>query len=303
MAAFLTKTFELDVEPGALPPILKVKQYDGDDTKEYLVTLYIDSQHYTIPSEVTKIVVEGSKPDGTGFSYDCVYTENEITFKLMRQMTVLYGDVICDFVFYDHDGNQISSHVFLLRVHRAAVQEDHIESTDDFQSLVARVAEAEHYRDWAKSYAVGGTGLREDEETNNSEYNWKLSKSYAVGGSGIRTGEDSDNASYYRTQSKSWAVGDTGEREGENSNNSKYWAETVGDARSQIDINKTNIQNLQSQIDQYVTPSTQRPDEVVNARVGFDGTVYPNLGTAIRTQMTKFGYVAANEEIYFSNNS
>lgn len=43
--------------------------------------------------------------------------------------------------------------------------------------------------------------------------------------------------------------------------------------------------NLQSQINQYVVPSTQQPDEVVNARVGEDCTTYSTLGDAVRTQI------------------
>lgn len=44
--------------------------------------------------------------------------------------------------------------------------------------------------------------------------------------------------------------------------------------------------SLQSQINQYVNPSTQQPDEVVNARVGADGTTYSTLGDAVRGQVT-----------------
>lgn len=44
--------------------------------------------------------------------------------------------------------------------------------------------------------------------------------------------------------------------------------------------------SLQSQINQYVTPSTQQPDEVVNARVGVSGYTYSTLGDAIRGQVT-----------------
>jgi hypothetical protein len=45
--------------------------------------------------------------------------------------------------------------------------------------------------------------------------------------------------------------------------------------------------NLQSQINQIVAPSGEAPSaaEVQNARIGADGSVYPNLGTAIRTQV------------------
>ena len=48
----------------------------------------------------------------------------------------------------------------------------------------------------------------------------------------------------------------------------------------------TQDASLQSQIDQLVAPSGEAPSaaEVENARIGSDGTVYPTLGDAIRTQ-------------------
>ena len=70
-------------------------------------------------------------------------------------------------------------------------------------------------------------------------------------------------------------------------------ASTRVDADASLQTNITNEaaarQNadsvLQAQINQYITPSSQQPDEVVNARVSAYGITYSNLGTAIRTQV------------------
>lgn len=107
---------------------------------------------------------------------------------------------------------------------------------------------------------------------------------------------------YWSELSKSWAVGGTGLRSGEEENNSKYYASIVNDVRPQLDENTNQISVLQSLINQYVTPSTEQPTEVVNARVGFDGTTYDNLGDAVRSQVTVYGYVPGSEEIYFRHN-
>ena len=98
----------------------------------------------------------------------------------------------------------------------------------------------------SESWAVGGTGTREGEDTNNSSYfagqselsadesdnSAKLSESWAKGDTGERAGEDTNNSKYFSevsegksTLSESWAVGGTGTREGEDTNNAKYWAE------------------------------------------------------------------------------
>lgn len=57
---------------------------------------------------------------------------------------------------------------------------------------------------------------------------------------------------------------------------------------SEASTRATQDASLQSQINQLVAPSGEAPSaaEVENARVGADGTTYPTLGDAIRTQVT-----------------
>lgn len=73
------------------------------------------------------------------------------------------------------------------------------------------------YVAFAKSYAVGGSGTRDGEDTDNAKYyklrsdenrtvsetNKNLSVSYAVGGTGTRAGEDTDNALYFKNVAQS----------------------------------------------------------------------------------------------------
>ena len=131
----------------------------------------------------------------------------------------------------------------------------------------------------------------------------ELSKSWAVGGTGLRSGEDENNSKGFSEWSKSWAVGGTGKREGEDTDNAMYYASIVNDVKPQLDENTNQISVLESLINQYVTPSTEKPTEVVAARVGFDGTTYDNLGDAVRSQVTVYGYVPGSEEIYFRHNN
>lgn len=69
--------------------------------------------------------------------------------------------------------------------------------------------QAEHYSVLSKSWALGGTGIRDGEDTNNSKYYSKesegysmLSWSFANGESGVRDGEETDNSKYYSEESK-----------------------------------------------------------------------------------------------------
>lgn len=95
----------------------------------------------------------------------------------------------------------------------------------------------------------GGEPVEDGDETyqNNAKYyaeeadrisgeNATLAESWAVGGTGKRQGEDTDNSKYYAEESErigqekatlaeSWAVGGTGTRPGEDNDNAKHWAE------------------------------------------------------------------------------
>lgn len=108
---------------------------------------------------------------------------------------------------------------------------------------------------------------------------------------------------YWSELAKSWAIGGTGIRNGEDTDNARYYANLVSGIIPQLDQNTNNISVLESLINQYVTPSAQYPDEVVAARVGFDGTTYDNLGDAVRSQVTLYGYIPGSEEIYFRHNN
>lgn len=91
----------------------------------------------------------------------------------------------------------------------------------------------------SESWAKGGTGSRDGEDTNNSKYysdqssnSATNSKSWAIGTTNSRDGEDTDNSKYYSeqsktydTESKSYAVGGTNTRTGEDTDNSKYYSE------------------------------------------------------------------------------
>lgn len=89
-----------------------------------------------------------------------------------------------------------------------------VESTDETYRNNAKYYAGEADRiskgnaELAESWAIGGTGKRQGEDTNNAKYfseeserlgqeKAKLAESWAVGGTGIRPGEDRNNAKYY----------------------------------------------------------------------------------------------------------
>ena len=75
---------------------------------------------------------------------------------------------------------------------------------DPYETAKAEVDELvnEGYK-YAESWAHGGTGKRDGEDTDNSKYWSVISQSWTKGGTSKRTGEDTDNAKYYSDLAKS----------------------------------------------------------------------------------------------------
>lgn len=83
----------LDLFNTRTPPVVFLKQYDKTDSangKSVEFSLYSDSLPYAIP-EGAVVVLRGTKPDNTGYSYACTYDGNVVHLKVQEQMTVLSG--------------------------------------------------------------------------------------------------------------------------------------------------------------------------------------------------------------------
>ena len=277
MAAIATQTIELDLTPGGVSPFLYVSQGDYG-TRNLVFNLMLNGQPYTIPSSVTTVSLEGITKGGNMFNVTCTFSGSTATASLTADMTADIGMDICQVVLKTAGGERLGTANFFIVVEL---------SPGGVKLLYGNV----YWSELSKSWAVGGTGLRSDEDENNSKYWAEISQYWA------------DHTEDFSEWSKSWAVGGTGKREGEDTDNAMYYASIVNDVRPQLDENTNQISVLESLINQYVTPSTEQPTEVVNARVGFDGTTYDNLGDAVRSQVTVYGYIPGSEEIYFRHNN
>ena len=86
----------------------------------------------------------------------------------------------------------------------------------------------------SKSWAVGGTGTRTGEDTNNSKYYSTQASNSATNAKNSETNakvsetnakEYMDDVHSYKLESQSWAIGGTGSRTDEDTDNSKYYSE------------------------------------------------------------------------------
>ena len=167
---------KLDMTPGAVPTVVHRSQYDSDFT--IIFELFARTGEFVIESGTTARL-RGTKTSGTGYSVSIPLniSTKTVTITGDAQMTVAAGNNIFEVVLY-LDDLEICSSNFVLAIERAAMDKDTItdatvvpelERLDEYIEQAADIAAREGAA-YAESWAVGGTGKRPDEDTNNAKY-------------------------------------------------------------------------------------------------------------------------------------
>ena len=135
----ITQQIKLNLIPGQVFPRVNASQYDSG-TRTLQMALYNGDQVFNIASGMTA-VVQGTKPDKTGFQYAATITEgsNIATLDITQQMTAVKGDVICELVI-SNGNNRIATVNFILYVEAAALAGDTVISETDLP-LIEEAAE------------------------------------------------------------------------------------------------------------------------------------------------------------------
>lgn len=132
-----TQSFDLELIPGGVAPVIYASQYDKGQT--WLISLKANNQSFNIPSGAS-VIIQGTKPDSTGFQYPCTYSGNIVTAEEQQQMTIIAGKVPCEIVITQSDA-QIASLNFCLIVEACALRDDTIISDTELP-LIEEAAEA-----------------------------------------------------------------------------------------------------------------------------------------------------------------
>ena len=135
----ITQQIKLNLIPGQVFPRVNASQYDSG-TRTLQMALYNGDQVFNIASGMTA-VVQGTKPDKTGFQYAATITEgsNIATLDITQQMTAVKGDVICELVI-SNGNNRIATVNFILYVEAAALAGGTVISETDLP-LIEEAAE------------------------------------------------------------------------------------------------------------------------------------------------------------------
>lgn len=136
----ITQQIKLNLIPGQVFPRVNASQYDSG-TRTLQMALYNGDQVFNIASGMTA-VVQGTKPDKTGFQYAATITEgsNIATLDITQQMTAVKGDVTCELVI-SNGNNRIATVNFILYVEAAALADDTVISETELP-LIEEAVEA-----------------------------------------------------------------------------------------------------------------------------------------------------------------
>lgn len=133
--AIIQHDLTLNLIPGGVPPVVNVNQYD---TGRRLCVELVNGEETFTPTASYGVTVTGTKPTGTGFTYDniCTISNGKIYFMLNENMTVAAGLVYCVLILA-YNGETVGTGAFFLRVQPAGLSEGTITDASDFGDIVS----------------------------------------------------------------------------------------------------------------------------------------------------------------------
>lgn len=174
---------KLNIVPGGVIPVLHATQYDVGRELKFLI---FDGNS---PASLTgtTATIEGTKPDGNGFSYECTISNNEVTVETTAQMTVLSGSIDCKITFFK-ESDRIGTALFILDIEKAALNSDTPISEAEIPPIIALAREQEQNAEaWAVGTKNGEPVSEDDPQYENSSKWWaEYAESAVTGVTGVK---------------------------------------------------------------------------------------------------------------------
>ena len=181
------------VDGGAPCEAIRLTQYDKS-MPVAAVTLTENGVKYT-PPEGSLLKVRMKKPDGHSVYNNALglWNNGEVLFLFTQQMTAAFGEAFLNVEITLPDTGAVKcSDAIPVFVSENAVKQKDIESSDEFLTLVEILDLCKKIAAAAQESAASAA-----ESEAAAESSATLSESWAVGGTGTREGEDTDNSKYY----------------------------------------------------------------------------------------------------------
>lgn len=212
----IQQEINIDFSTPDVPPRVYAKQYDNN-MRIVKVNLLVNGLPYTVQSGF-EVNVRMAKPDGT-YVYNPALeiSDTYVLIVLTQQMLAVAGECPAE-IEVVQGGNVLSTATFVICVASDPVPEHAIESTDEFKTIQELVAEVEAAAKVVTDNLDAINAVSENieaikdapQQAQAAANSAKLAESWAVGGTGSREGEDTDNAKYYAQIAQQIAQGGVG---------------------------------------------------------------------------------------------
>lgn len=128
----ITYRNKLDVTPGGVPLRIDLSQYDDDFT--LIFDLFSEDGTFTVESGTT-VTIRGTKRDGNGYSVDATLDGTAVTVAGDKQLTAVAGESRYELTLWKDD-KELSTSNFIIKVERAALDMDTVQSVSKIRELI-----------------------------------------------------------------------------------------------------------------------------------------------------------------------
>lgn len=175
-----SQSFNLDLIPKGVNPVVNVSQYDTGQT--WTIGITENGNAFSIPSGAS-VTIRGTKRDSTGFVYACTYSGSTVTAIVQDQMTVCSGDQKGE-LRIEKNGDIIATMNFTIRVKPSALSdttkisetdlpliEQAVELMNEAPQIIAQMEGLEQDAEaWAKGTKNGAAVPSSAEQYHNNSY-------------------------------------------------------------------------------------------------------------------------------------
>lgn len=151
-----SQSFNLDLIPKGVNPVVNVSQYDAGQT--WTIGITENGNAFSIPSGAS-VTICGTKRDSTGFMYACTFSGSTVTAIIQPQMTILSGDQKAELRITKGD-EKIATINFIIRVEPSALSD----STQISETELPLIEQAVELMDEAPQIIAQMEGLKQDAE-------------------------------------------------------------------------------------------------------------------------------------------
>ena len=259
----LQEEYNLNLESQLSKKHVKVSQYDTG--RRLLITLLKnDCSMFKIPSEASASI-NGLKPDGKGFRYECSIENNKVVVDMKEQMTVLAGCVKCE-ILLSKGGERIATANFMLSVEESPLSENTPISSTDIPLLQKAIEASEIVLSVEKTVKGYSESASKSAQSSQASAESAVNASNASAESANSASQSATNASAKATEAKK---SETNAKLSEtNASNSAKKAQTSADSAIQT---KAEIEQLKKEtIEQASTLTDSAKQEISTVK---DATV------------------------------